>query len=764
MSLDYFYNFIIFCHYRIPDLPSPSLLEIVQNPSELIENSMDDSITKLQNFSASKNTMSDEYIVIQEPKILKKKTEEILNVNSIFNDSGGKNDGGQVVEDDNKNNDNQEGVVYSSSNDKHNAKILQNSVVNSDSDINLAKAEQNIIDSTIKTEVIIDVNDTNVNLTEENQIPVYSEWAQKHIEEAVKQEQEIVSNLSTTKKNATIKQSVVKLREKNYASPDCGAKIIASNPEAQSTSSVLSTSRDEYMLNPCQSRIWFVVELCEPIRAEKVELANFELFSSSPKQFSIAVSNRYPTRDWSLVGQFSATDERTIQKFELHPHLFGKFVRVEVHSHYSSEHFCPISLFSVYGTSEFEAFATENEVLTSVEDFSDDDDEGIFDDNGTKIGTNDVASQTKKQDQNILKSASDAVMSIVKKAAEVLTKSNDNSLDCIVQCNETQQFGFTPNYKILCDYCTDNFSMKINETLKYKYYNLLELVASKHISNLLTTTKMCSNFIKFPNDTPHTYPEPYFSFLLPMHYTAAMCNILFSHKYQHHHYLALPPPDASDVTKTQPDTSSDIHKLQSTIPLDLSIPATSTDQATSSSTSNIRTTDPSEINPTKTQPQEIIETSIEPPPTTQSTHHQTDNEFRQTNLPTDSTVTLSPPTNSNTDESKEKAESVEQHSGSASTGSVGVINTPEHVNILDEDSQKLVNSIPGSIVNSPSNQPNTGEENPLDIVTDSPSGVSGGGGGSGDPSNIGNQAVPLEKQKVHTESVFIRLSNRIKVR
>lgn len=57
---------------------------------------------------------------------------------------------------------------------------------------------------------------------------------------------------------------------KNYASPDCGAKVVGANPEAVSASSVLSPSRDEYLLNTCNARIWFIVELCEAIQPKKV--------------------------------------------------------------------------------------------------------------------------------------------------------------------------------------------------------------------------------------------------------------------------------------------------------------------------------------------------------------------------------------------------------------------------------------------------------------------------------------------------------------
>ena len=60
----------------------------------------------------------------------------------------------------------------------------------------------------------------------------------------------------------------------------------------------------------------------------QIEIANFELFSSSPKDFQVYISDRFPTRDWVLLGKFVATDERSIQSFLLEQPLFGKFVKV----------------------------------------------------------------------------------------------------------------------------------------------------------------------------------------------------------------------------------------------------------------------------------------------------------------------------------------------------------------------------------------------------------------------------------------------------
>lgn len=129
---------------------------------------------------------------------------------------------------------------------------------------------------------------------------------------------------------------------------------MAANSEAEHTSAVLEPSRDEYFLSICSAKIWFVIELCEAIQAQRVirlarvcccrrnvlntfddvyyqvDIANFELFSSSPKDFRVYISDRYPTRDWAPIGLFTAADERSIQSFPLERQLFGKFVKVRI--------------------------------------------------------------------------------------------------------------------------------------------------------------------------------------------------------------------------------------------------------------------------------------------------------------------------------------------------------------------------------------------------------------------------------------------------
>ncbi|XP_031828523.1 uncharacterized protein LOC116425229 [Nomia melanderi] len=328
-------------------------------------------------------------------------------------------------------------------------------------------------------------------------IPSFNEWTQKRLEEAEKKK---------THSNASVQNSGtpargiggMKVRSKNYASPDCGAKVVATNPEARSARSVLASTRDEYMLNTCTSRIWFVVELCEAIQAKKIELANFELFSSSPKDFSVYISDRFPTRDWSIVGQFTAKDVKDIQSFVLQPHIFGKFIKVELHTHHGSEHFCPVSLFRAYGTSEFEVLETETENQISREANTNvDDDEDSDEEEGLDI-------EIDEPPRNLFGSARDAVLSIVKKAAQVLGKSSDltdNNITAIEQSiDDASILGdsfvccTTPKYMIFCNGCSTQEFAKVFQLVSCQNKQLNQLLRVNLINKTLKQSGFCKNY------------------------------------------------------------------------------------------------------------------------------------------------------------------------------------------------------------------------------------------------------------------------------
>ena len=102
----------------------------------------------------------------------------------------------------------------------------------------------------------------------------------------------------------------------NYANLDCSARVHMAHKTAKSASSVLSSKRDKYMLSPCSADTQFVVvELCDDIRIDTVQLANFEFFSGVFKDFSVSVAKTYTDTNegWIPAGTYRAKNVRGVQ-------------------------------------------------------------------------------------------------------------------------------------------------------------------------------------------------------------------------------------------------------------------------------------------------------------------------------------------------------------------------------------------------------------------------------------------------------------------
>ncbi|PVF96619.1 hypothetical protein CPB86DRAFT_816247 [Serendipita vermifera] len=139
----------------------------------------------------------------------------------------------------------------------------------------------------------------------------------------------------------------------NYASNECNARIQSTHKSAKSASSILSRKKDRYMLSPCQSssneKQFVIVELCEDIRIDTVQLANFEFFSGIFKDIRISVAHTY-TSDGAGWTSFHPTKE-------LLP--FYRYIRIDFLSNYGSEYFCPVSLLRVYGLTQMEEWKSD---------------------------------------------------------------------------------------------------------------------------------------------------------------------------------------------------------------------------------------------------------------------------------------------------------------------------------------------------------------------------------------------------------------------
>lgn len=102
----------------------------------------------------------------------------------------------------------------------------------------------------------------------------------------------------------------------NFAATDCSARVHAAHKSAQGKSGILSAKRDKYMLSPCAAPgQYVVVELCDDVRIDTVQLATFEFFSGVFKDLRVSVAKTYTTNPagWTLVDTYRAKNRRGVQ-------------------------------------------------------------------------------------------------------------------------------------------------------------------------------------------------------------------------------------------------------------------------------------------------------------------------------------------------------------------------------------------------------------------------------------------------------------------
>ncbi|KAJ5104510.1 hypothetical protein NUU61_001857 [Penicillium alfredii] len=146
----------------------------------------------------------------------------------------------------------------------------------------------------------------------------------------------------------------------NYASFDCAATVLKTNPECKGSSSVLIENKDSYMLNECRAQNKFLIlELCDDILVDTVVLANYEFFSSIFHTFRVSVSDRYPAKpdQWKELGVYEARNTREVQAFAVENSLiWARYLKIEFLTHYGHEFYCPVSLIRVHGTTMMEEY------------------------------------------------------------------------------------------------------------------------------------------------------------------------------------------------------------------------------------------------------------------------------------------------------------------------------------------------------------------------------------------------------------------------
>ncbi|RAL10039.1 Sad1/UNC domain protein [Aspergillus homomorphus CBS 101889] len=160
----------------------------------------------------------------------------------------------------------------------------------------------------------------------------------------------------------------------NYASFDCAATVLKTNPECTGSSSVLIENKDSYMLNECRAKNKFLVlELCDDILVDTVVLANYEFFSSIFHTVRVSVADRYPAKldQWRELGVYEARNTREVQAFAVeNPLIWARYLKIEFLTHYGNEFFCPLSLIRVHGTTMLEEYKHDGETAPVDDEIS----------------------------------------------------------------------------------------------------------------------------------------------------------------------------------------------------------------------------------------------------------------------------------------------------------------------------------------------------------------------------------------------------------
>jgi hypothetical protein len=240
------------------------------------------------------------------------------------------------------------------------------------------------------------------------------------------------------------------------------------------------------MLNKCSDRSWFVVELCESIKALKIEMANFELYSSVPHEFRVSIGNAFPARekDWTTFGTFKAEDERTMQSFSADGDVFGKFVKVEILSHHGSEHYCPISQFKIFGISEIELIGSDDD---------DDDDEPADENANPNLLPTD--STMNNNDNNVLKFIKEKMGETIEKVVGVFKPKDQNAdVDMQQALNKSSLVGTSFAYEISCPGCTSERMSDVYFLLATNFVKMSKTIRNTNIQSALTQTGVCANY------------------------------------------------------------------------------------------------------------------------------------------------------------------------------------------------------------------------------------------------------------------------------
>jgi len=159
----------------------------------------------------------------------------------------------------------------------------------------------------------------------------------------------------------------------DYASKAASALVLEKSSNFDGTSNLLTGDNDKYALAPCNDEgKYVVIGLSEDILVKQLVLANYERYSSHPKQFQVLGSQTYPDATWFDLGTYTAQPGNDAQTFDLVDPTWARYLKLRFITHYGAEHYFTVSQIKVHGSTMLQGFheqwkESEEEVKMVIE-------------------------------------------------------------------------------------------------------------------------------------------------------------------------------------------------------------------------------------------------------------------------------------------------------------------------------------------------------------------------------------------------------------
>ena len=198
----------------------------------------------------------------------------------------------------------------------------------------------------------------------------------------------------------------------DYASKAAGALVLEKSPNLKGTSNLLNNDNDKYAIAPCdEERKYVVIGLSEDILVKQIVLANYERYSSHPKEFQVLGSQTYPDSTWIDLGTYTAQPGNNAQTFDLIDPTWARYLKLRFITHYGAEHYCTVSQIKVHGSTMLQGFheqwkESEEEVKKVIEAVEGEDDLDEEDD-GDEVNEEDAEEEGEAAEDMVETSSED---------------------------------------------------------------------------------------------------------------------------------------------------------------------------------------------------------------------------------------------------------------------------------------------------------------------------------------------------------------------